>query len=658
MGIFKRRSPAGPTAPDAAPLSWEERCRSLFEHATAGLATCTVVLDEHGAAADYVFDRVNRAFEELTGLAASEVLGRRVTQVLPGAAEDGLVADLARVAVTGEPAHLRRYSSGLERYLDLEAFPWGPGRFAVYFLDVTGQVRSDLARARLARAIEQLGEVVVITDPEGVIEYVNPAFERVTGYSRAEALGSTPRLLKSGRQHDAFYADLWEKITRGETWSGQLVNRRKDGTFYRQEASISPVRDAGGRIVNYVNVARDVTRLIELEEQLRQSQKLEAVGSLAGGLAHDLSNILSIVTANADLLVQGLRDGDEAMLASATDIHAAAVRATRMVKQLLGFSRKAALERRPILLPSVVAELSSMMSRLIPETVEVRIAAATRVPPVLADPLAVEQMVVNLVMNARDAMPAGGVLEIDLEARERSSADLEGYPGASPGLYACISVTDDGVGMDEATRTHLFDPFFTTKAPGKGTGLGLSVTYGLMQQHEGFVEVESSPGLGSRVSLCFPAIAGSVVERTSERRSSLPRGRGQTLLVVEDEEPLRRTARRVLERHGYRVLTAENGDEALDLVRLHADRLSLVLTDVVMPGRGGPGLLAALNEAGYTIPVLFTSGYAEAESAGSHPLPPDAAFLPKPWSVESLLRMIHDMLEPGEPASGRLPGSL
>ncbi len=630
------------------PLDPDAGYRVLFEGSLAGLAIHTVVLDDEGRPTDYVFDEVNPAFETVTGLAASDVVGRRATEVLTGADQDRFIQDLCRVALSGEPARFRRYSEGLRRHFDIGVSPIDSGRFVLSLVDVSAQVDSELAQARLARAIEQLGEIIVITDPEGVIEYVNPAFERITGYTREEAIGSTPRLLKSGRQAEGFYRGLWDTITRGQTWSGTVTNRRKDGTLYRQEAVISPVRDSDGQIVNYVNVGRDVTRIVELEEELRQSQKLEAVGSLTGGLAHDLNNVLSVITANADLLLQGLDPDEEELVVSASDIHGAAIRAGKMIRQLLGFSRKATLDRRPILLPALVTDLSSMMSRLLPETIDVRIAASVRVPPVLADSTAVEQMVMNLVTNGRDAMPAGGILEIEVGTGAKSASELAGHPGARPGTWVWITVSDTGTGMDEHARSRLFEPFFTTKAPGKGTGLGLAVTYGLMQQHEGFVAVESTLGQGSRISLFFPAIAAEVADHANAADTAdLPPGSGQTLLVVEDEAPLRRTARRVLERHGYRVITADNGEEALELIRLHGPRLSLVISDMIMPGMGGLALLDALEREGYSVPVLFTSGYSGADGGSEHPVPAGHPFLPKPWSVAGLLHKVYDVLEGG-----------
>jgi len=518
--------------------------------------------------------------------------------------------------------------------------------------DVTQRRLVEMERALLARGIEQSAEVVIVTDVEGHIQYANPAFERITGYARSEVMGKTPRLLKSGKQAPAFYDELWATITRGHTWQGRFRNQRKDGTLYEQEAVISPVRDDTGRIVNYVGVARDVTRERELEAQLQQSQKLEAVGHLTGGIAHDLNNLLSVVMSNAEMLILGLGDHPE-LLASASDLHAAGRRAARTVKQLLGFSRTARLELEPVDLPRLVKELSSLISRLIPETIRVELAAGVRVPPVMADPNAVEQMVVNLITNARDAMPMGGTLSIEVGLAERTPETVRGYPEARPGTYVWVSVSDTGVGMDEATQRKIFEPFFTTKPAASGTGLGLAVTYGLVRQQGGHIEVVSAPGSGTRAVLFFPAAAGVArkEEKSASRAPSLSRGAGETLLVVEDEAPLRRTAIRVLERYGYHVLTAQDGEEALQLARLHGGQLALVICDMVMPHVDGPTLLKTLRHEGHTVPFVFTSGYAEGSSREGA-VPGRCRFLPKPWTIDGLVTTVWQVLH-GDAEAGR-----
>jgi CheY-like chemotaxis protein len=289
-----------------------------------------------------------------------------------------------------------------------------------------------------------------------------------------------------------------------------------------------------------------------------------------------------------------------------------------------------------------------MISRLLPETIDVQLHTAPDLSPVLADSGSVEQMVLNLVTNARDAMPDGGTLEISLGTGDRDEAELSGHPGAEAGPYVWLAVADTGVGMDEETLAHAFEPFFTTKGPGMGTGLGLAVTYGLMEQHGGFVELWSEPGSGSRVKLYFPGLGGEIAEDAPEEADGrLPSGAGQTILVVEDEAPLRRTAQRVLERYGYRVLVADNGHSAMELVRQHRTDLALIISDVVMPRMGGIQLLAALQAEAIEVPVVLTSGYDGSPQEQAERVRRGNAFLLKPWSIQSLLVTVHDTLTLG-----------
>jgi two-component system cell cycle sensor histidine kinase/response regulator CckA len=621
----------------------ERRFRSMVERGW----DIIVLVDREGS-----IHYVSPAVEMTLGVTPDELMGGSLfTRIVP---EDRDQAMATFESLKREPGASRRsdfrlsHRDGAIRWVETVATnllddPDVQG-IVVVSRDVTRRRLVEMERALLARGIEQSEELVIVTDVEGRIQYANPAFERITGYARSEVMDQTPRLLKSGKQGPSFYDELWSTISHGHTWRGRFRNRRKDGALYDQEAVISPVRDETGRIVNYVGVARDVTRERELEAQLQQSQKLEAVGHLTGGIAHDLNNLLSVVMANAEMLILGLGDHAD-LLASASDLHAAGRRAARTVKQLLGFSRAARLELEPVDLPHLVKELSSLISRLIPETIRVELAVGVQVPPVMADPNAVEQTVVNLITNARDAMPMGGTLSVEVGLSDRTAEALQGHPGARAGKYVWVSVSDTGLGMDEATQRKIFEPFFTTKPAGSGTGLGLAVTYGLVRQQGGHVEVVSAPGSGTRVALFFPAAAG--VARNAEKRApptpSLPQGSGETLLVVEDEAPLRRTAIRVLERHGYRVLTAQDGEEALELARLHRGHLALVICDMVMPHMDGPTLLKTLRHEGHTVPFVFTSGYAEGPPRESA-VPGGYRFLPKPWTIDGLVNTVWQVL--------------
>ena len=381
-----------------------------------------------------------------------------------------------------------------------------------------------------------------------------------------------------------------------------------------------------------------------LEGQLRQAQKMEAIGQLTGGIAHDFNNLLTIILSNVELVKSDLPPGEEGA-PDLAEIEAAARKGAAMVRKLLAFSRTGQLELGPVELTRLVRDLSEMLRRLLPETIAVRVTAAPDAPPVLADPGAVEQILLNLATNARDAMPHGGVLDIVVESRllDEQFRDAMGESRAGP--YVCLAVADSGGGMEPAVLERLFEPFFTTKPPGVGTGLGMAMVYGLVRQHGGLVDVETAPGRGTAVRVYFPAAARG--EAPARPLASPPPGLGgsETILLVEDEAGIRRVAQRALERAGYRVLTAEDGIEALDVVRAHARDIRLVVSDVVMPRCGGPELREAVLNAGHSMPFLFMSGYAARDAGAAEKLDPDQPVLHKPWSVADLLGRVRQMLD-------------
>lgn len=626
----------------------EARYRAVAEVAT----DLILIMDEAGG-----IKYVNGAAAPLLGWDPEDLVGRSLEVLLPPEARDEMGAALGRHLETGipripeDPVEVWAVRKDGEEVLLEVAFAEYDERGARHFTgiarDVTERRRRELERTRLFRAIEQVAELVVVTDPEGRIEYVNPAFETITGYTREEVLGRNLRLLKSGQQSLADYQELWDTLLAGETWSGTFINRRKDGSTYRQQAVISPVRDPGGAVVNFVSVARDVTRETELEDQLRQAQKLEAIGHLTGGVAHDLNNVLSVIIANGQMLLGELGEATPESWLSAEEIVGAANRAGKMVRQLLSFGRKTPLERRNIRLADVIDEVGSLVGRLLPESIELRISVVDEIPLVRADRGAVEQMVMNLVTNARDAMPAGGRIDIEIGVGDKVPGGVEGSERGDIRRHVFVRVTDHGQGMHPETLARAFEPFYTTKEVGKGTGLGLSMTYGLMQQHDGFVELASRPGQGAKATLWFPAVSTEEEADAAPAPPPLRPGDGETILVVEDEEPLRRTVARVLTRFGYRVVVAENGAHALDELR-RADRdVDLVLCDMVMPTMGGLDFARALKAEGYRIPILLTSGYSAEERRSSGTRLGGRPFLPKPWTVETLLAAIRSALETG-----------
>ena len=522
--------------------------------------------------------------------------------------------------------------------------------------------RIEAQRARLAAAIDQAGEMVVVTDRKGDIEYVNPVFERITGYSRDEIQGKNTRLLGSGTQDEAFYQDLWATISCGETWRGRMVNRRKDGSLFTEDSTISPVRDASGTIINYVAVKNDVTEHLkitreksEIEEQMRQTQKLESIGRLAGGVAHDFNNMLSVIIGYGEELINSLHDSDP-LKECATAIVEAGNRSASLTRQLLAFSRKQTLRPEVLNLNDIVRNLEKMLQRLIGEDVELVTELDEELSPVEVDAGQIEQVIMNLAVNARDAMPQGGTLTIETALAELDEAYAEKYLEVVPGAYVLMTVSDTGAGMDEETKKKLFEPFFTTKEAGKGTGLGLSTVYGIVKQSGGGIRVTSRPGQGSSFAIYLPQ-ACDVSEKKPEP-SVIPRAmRGEaSILVVEDEASLRKLIGRTLASMKYRATTAANAGEALLLVEekgLHPD---LIITDVVMPGMSGKVLVDRLMRILPDLKVIYMSGYTDEAVAEHIVREPGMPFLQKPFNVRRLAEKIDLLLSDGEGEESRLRG--
>jgi len=496
--------------------------------------------------------------------------------------------------------------------------------------DVTERRGFEEELARLSRAVEQTTDAVVITDPSGTIVYVNPAFEALTGWARDEAIGQNSRILNSGEQSESYYAGMWADLVAGRTFTGRVTNRRKDGTLYLADLVISPVRDVSGTVVNYVGIQRDVTRQHELEDQLRQSQKMQALGQLTGGIAHDFNNLLTIILSNAGLLADALTDRP-ALQQDVETIRAAAGRGARVVRQLMQFGRRERLDPVVADLGAAVVELVHTFRRVLPESLVVRVDVEDRLPRAMADVTAVEQMLLNLATNARDAMPDGGELTFTVRRQ----------PGESRSTWVVVTVHDTGMGMSREVASRVFEPFYTTKPAGKGTGLGLAMVYGLMEQHGGRVTVYSEPGLGTTFRLFFPAAPADAHPAPVTREGDAPHGAGERILLVEDEDALRDVGRRVLERLGYGVVLAAGGAEALDLLA-RGEQVDLMLTDVVMPEMTGSELAVAVRARGHAFPIVFTTGYAAGDVLAS--LGKDALLVEKPWTITTLALRLRQAL--------------
>lgn len=627
----------------------EAEFRAMFEVASVGMGQADPFTGR--------FLRVNRKLCEITGYSEAEILQMRFWD-LTHPEDQILDRDLMPKVISGELPSYRRE----KRYLRKDGrITWvsvnmtvvrdgggQPLRTIATIEEITGRKQAEEERLRLATAMEQAAEAICITDPDARILYVNPAFERTTGYTRDEVLGNTPRLLKSDKQGAAFYAQMWEVLRRGDVWHGHFINKRKDGTLFEEDAAISPVRDNAGAITNYVAIKLDVTREMALQARLRQAQKLEAIGQLAGGVAHDFNNVLAVILMQAD---QALEEAaDSPLRASLLDIKHAAERAASLTRQLLLFSRRQVMQEVALDLNEVVTNLAKMLRRILGEDIQLRIDLHGKPLWIRADAGMIDQVLMNLSVNARDAMPSGGRLTVATDACPVDVIPPQGHARAPEVRYCRLIISDSGCGIAPDVLPKIFEPFFTTKAPGKGTGLGLATVYGIVEQHKGWLEVASEVGRGSTFQVFLPLMAGEAGKSAEGTAPARMAGAGQTILLVEDDVEVRRSTRTVLERHGYVVLEAGHGREALAVVDRVSRRIDLLLTDMVLPeGMNGRDVANAVRGLIPRLKVVFMSGYSPDLAGRSLGLEPGEAFVQKPFAFDVLLATLGRSL-PGKQA--------
>jgi len=505
------------------------------------------------------------------------------------------------------------------------------------------QARTAIDLKRLAMAIEQAAEIIVITDGQGLIQYVNPAFETVTGYTSKEVVGRNSNILKSGRQAAAFYRALWETIRSGKIWSGRFVNRNKNGALYTEEATISPVRDADGTIVNYVAVKRDITAELDIQAQLNQAQKMEAVGCLAGGMAHDFNNILQVMMGNVELTLAQMKP-DDPLRPDLEEVKNAGKRAVDLIRQLLGFARKQTIAPRALDLNKTVEDMLNMLRRLIGENIEVLWTPQEGLWTIKIDPVQVDQILVNLCVNARDAIAGIGTVRIATANIRIDKSHAARHDGVATGDYVLLTVSDTGCGMDKQTQEKIFEPFFTTKMLGKDTGLGLATVYGIVQQNQGQISVYSEPGMGATLKIYLPRHIGDNAAPVAEiPAQALAHGKGK-LLLVEDDAALLGMGNQMLQKFGYTVLMANTPERALCLAEEHADDIQLLVTDIVMPGMNGKELAARLKARYPKLKCLFMSGFTMDIIAHQGILDESCYFIQKPFSMQDLAAKVMEVL--------------
>jgi PAS domain S-box-containing protein len=492
-------------------------------------------------------------------------------------------------------------------------------------------------------ALEAAANSIVLTDKAGTILFANKAFCAMTGYALAEVLGKTPAFLKSG-EHDAiFYKELWETILTGRVWQGEIINRRKDGTLYHEEMAITPIRGADGEISHFIAIKEDITRRVRFQEQLHHMRKMEAIGQLAGGVAHDFNNLLTIIHGNAQLaLAEGnqLKEENRRCLQQISD---AAERAADLTRQLLAFGRKQDIQFHPLNLNHVISNFTKMLKRVIGEHIVLQCHYAETLPPINADVGMIEQILINLIVNARDAMPAGGSISVTTEAVSIDAGYADTHPEAQPGNFICLTISDTGTGISAEGLPRIFEPFFSAKEMGRGAGPGLAAVYGVVKQHQGWIDVSSQLGRGTTFKIFLPVSISEAMGKKAPAAAPHPAVGKEKILLVEDDANVRAVARNVLEASGYHVWEASDGLEALNIWKANAPQIDLLLTDIIMPGGlNGRELADRLREERPRLKVILMSGYSPDQFGiiqGYNRI------LPKPFSLESLTQAVRSCLD-------------
>ncbi len=526
-----------------------------------------------------------------------------------------------------------------------------PLRAMLATFDLTTEKRAEERLRLFEQAVTGIRDVVMITEAEPIddpgprIVYVNPAFTELTGYTAADVLGMTPRLLQGPRTDRAVLNRLRYNLEQGEAFSSETINYRKDGTELVMEWQISPLLNASSTITHFVAIQRDITGRKRLEAQLIQSQKLETVGTLAGGVAHEFNSILTTIMGQSDLLLADLPEGSP-LINKVTEINQAAGRAAILTRQLLAYGRKQTLQPEVLNLNAVLESMAGTMRHLVGPNIDIRSVPAAGLRAVKADAGQISQVITNMVINAHDVMPAGGKLTLETANFSLDQSSAQRYPELKPGDYVMLAISDTGTGMSAGVQARLFEPFFSTKGIGEGTGLGLATCYGIIKQSGGHIAVCSEPGVGTTFKIYLPQVA-TITAQAPQRVAApgMPRGT-ETILLVEDDPALREMAVALLQSLGYTVLIAANGIEALSLRDTHyPGHIDLLFTDLVMPQMSGKELAERIRILSPQTHILFNSGYTENAIVHQGLLNQGVAMLQKPFTPAALAQKLREVLD-------------
>jgi two-component system, cell cycle sensor histidine kinase and response regulator CckA len=621
----------------------EIRYRRLFESAKDGI----LILDaDTGKVVD-----INPFMIELLGYSREIFFGRTLWEI-------GLFKDV----VASKEAFNKLQKRGYIHYEDLPIEKKDGRKIDVEFVsnvyrvngtsviqcnirDITERKRAEESLMLQNAALQSAANAIVITDRTGKIISVNQAFNKLTGYSQEEAIGNKPNILKSGTHPASFYKNMWKTILSGEVWKGEIENRRKDGSLYFEEMTITPVYQSQKEISHFIAIKNDITDQKKLQQELLQSQKIQSIGTLAGGIAHDFNNILAIILIYASLLERSENNRKEKILESSRAITRAVERGKELVRQILTFARKTNVVFEPVSVVDLIHELLSMLKETFPKVITFVEKIDEDIPFIYADRTQIHQVILNLYVNSRDAMPHGGTITIKVEKQTKDQVQKR-FPAADQDLYLCISVIDTGEGIEKGIIPRIFDPFFTTKEMGKGTGLGLAVVYGVLQSHRGFVDVESERELGTTFRLYFPvSLINEQVIAAPLSLESTEAGGTETILLVEDEGLLLDSVNQLLKSKGYKVYTATDGLEAIKLYNLYKQEIDLVITDIGLPGITGKDEFKILKEMNSGVKVILASGFFEPEMKVELLKAGAKGFIQKPYVPNDILQITRKALD-------------
>jgi PAS domain S-box-containing protein len=629
----------------------EQKLRMALEEKTLVLQTSIngyQILDVEGRILE-----VNDSMCEMSGYSREELLGMPVTDFTPDEDPDSIKTIMNTIISQGGARLERRgrHKEGRMVLVDISARAIeidGAVRICCFYRDITEiREREKLMRLHSA-ALEAAANQVVITDTEGKIEWANRAFTAGSGYGLDEAVRKEPgELLKSGIHDSGYYQQMWNCIQKGEIWRGELINRHKDGHLYEEDMTITPLLDSDGAITHYIAIKQDITEKKQMERMFHQAQRMEGIGSLSSGIAHDLNNILSPIMLSAELLTSSLPEGADRELAEL--ILRGTARGAEIIQQLLSYAKGAQGDKIEVNVVTLLKEVQKMYRGTFPPNIRLVDEVDKDLWQIRADPSQLHQIFSNLLVNARDAMPdAGG--EIRLEAKNQLVDEnwAGRHPPAVPGKFVRLAVEDNGSGMSEDILQKVFDPFFTTKEEGKGTGIGLPTILGLVKGHGGFLQVTSTPGEGSRFEVYIPVYEEQKAEKhpPREKEGSPSPGGGEQILVVDDEESVRLMLKNSLGNLGYEVEIAEDAEKALS--RLEKEpKPDLILLDFMMPGMNGDKLLEEIDRRGIKIPALIISGMIP-ESNLTDGKVLGRSILYKPFSILKLAERIREVLAKAE----------